>query len=122
MIKSCSLIDNFVVGKKNLTFLKCKKEYQICFDEKEFFKTTDKKVAYAKFKKLKLLFYTFKDEIFNSTFEDDCILTNKQIKEIAFERSIDYKPFEENLCFKKYYEKGFEKGAIWARDNCYKQL
>jgi len=34
-------------------------------------------------------------------------------KEAAFENSVDYKPFEDNLKPQKYYEYGFIKGAKW---------
>jgi len=33
------------------------------------------------------------------------------LEEAAFDSSIDYKPFEDNLSPKKYYQYGFEKGA-----------
>jgi len=36
----------------------------------------------------------------------------KRAKHNAFEFSIDYKPWEENLCYKKYAEYGYEKGYI----------
>jgi hypothetical protein len=38
------------------------------------------------------------------------------IEEAAFDSSIDYKPFEDNLEPKKYYQYGFEKGAKWQQE------
>jgi hypothetical protein len=48
-----------------------------------------------------------KDErIFNST-----IMKQETIEEAAFESSVDYKPFEDNLSPKQYYKQGFINGA-----------
>ncbi len=43
------------------------------------------------------------------------------LEEAAFESSIDYKPFEDNLSPKKYYEYGFIKGVEWQAEKMYSE-
>jgi hypothetical protein len=43
------------------------------------------------------------------------------LEEAAFESSIDYKPFEDNLEPKKYYQYGFIKGAKWQAERSYSE-
>jgi hypothetical protein len=38
------------------------------------------------------------------------------LEEAAFESSVDYKPFEDDLKPQKYYEYGFIQGAKWQAD------
>ncbi len=50
-------------------------------------------------------------------------MTNKEtLEEAAFESSVDYKPFEDNLSPKKYYEYGFIKGAEWQSEKMYNEF
>jgi hypothetical protein len=46
-------------------------------------------------------------------------MKNETIKEAAFESSIDYKPFEDNLNPKQYYEQGFIRGAKYQSEKMY---
>jgi len=39
---------------------------------------------------------------------------NKNIDELAFEWSVDYKPWEENLHYKEYAEYGYKQGYLQA--------
>lgn len=49
-------------------------------------------------------------------------MTNKETLEVAaFESSVDYKPFEDNLSPKKYYQYGFIKGAEWQSEKMYSE-
>jgi hypothetical protein len=58
-----------------------------------------------------------KDErIFNST-----MTKQETIEEAAFENSVDYKPFEDNLNPKQYYEQGFINGAKWQAERMYSE-
>lgn len=42
---------------------------------------------------------------------------NKNIDELAFEWSVDYKPWEENLHYKEYAEYGYKQGYLQAIKN-----
>lgn len=42
-----------------------------------------------------------------------------ELEEAAFESSVDYKPFEDNLTPQKYYEYGFVRGAKWQAERSY---
>ena len=49
-------------------------------------------------------------------------MKNKEtLEEAAFESSVDYKPFEDNLNPKKYYEQGFINGAKWQAEKMYSE-
>jgi len=41
-------------------------------------------------------------------------MTNKEIKELAFEWAVDYKPWETDLSPQEYAEYGFEMGFLRA--------
>jgi hypothetical protein len=43
------------------------------------------------------------------------------LEEAAFESSVDYKPFEDDLKPQKYYEYGFIKGAKWQQERSYSE-
>ena len=43
------------------------------------------------------------------------------LEEAAFESSVDYKPFEDDLEPQKYYQYGFEKGAKWQQEKMYNE-
>jgi hypothetical protein len=43
------------------------------------------------------------------------------LEEAAFESSVDYKPFEDNLTPQEYYEYGFIKGAKWQAKRMYSE-
>jgi len=47
-------------------------------------------------------------------------MTNKEIEKEAFERQVDYKPFEESLSYKLYFYRGFIEGAKWACKQLFK--
>lgn len=42
--------------------------------------------------------------------------TEQEIKDAAFESSVDYKPWETDLEPEKYYEYGYVKGAKWMQE------
>ena len=48
-------------------------------------------------------------------------MTQETLEEVAFENSIDYKPFEYNLSPQKYFEYGFIKGAKWQAERSYSE-
>jgi hypothetical protein len=49
-------------------------------------------------------------------------MENKEtIVEAAFERSVDYKPFEDDLSPKKYFEQGFIEGAEYQAERMYSE-
>ena len=43
------------------------------------------------------------------------------LEEAAFESSVDYKPFEDDLKPQAYYEYGFIKGAKWQQERMYSE-
>jgi hypothetical protein len=47
---------------------------------------------------------------------------NKNIDDLAFEWSVDYKPFEENLHYKEYAKHGYKEGYLQAIKNTEKLL
>jgi hypothetical protein len=51
-------------------------------------------------------------------------MKQEKLEEAAFESSVDYKPFEDNLSPKQYYEQGFINGAKSdaARDYWFEQF
>jgi hypothetical protein len=48
-------------------------------------------------------------------------MKQEKLEEAAFESSVDYKPFEDNLSPKQYYEQGFIKGAEWQAERMYSE-
>jgi hypothetical protein len=42
------------------------------------------------------------------------MMTQEEIKSLAFEWATDYKPWEDDLPPQKYAEYGFEQGFLWA--------
>ena len=48
-------------------------------------------------------------------------MKQEKLEEAAFESSVDYKPFEDNLSPKQYYEQGFINGAKWQAEKMYSE-
>jgi hypothetical protein len=55
------------------------------------------------------------------TINCDCESPQETLEEAAFESSVDYKPFEDDLKPQKYYEYGFIKGAKWQQERMYSE-
>ncbi|MEI6882222.1 MAG: hypothetical protein WCK82_12945 [Bacteroidota bacterium] len=51
----------------------------------------------------------------------DGLVKQETLEEAAFESSVDYKPFVDDLEPQKYYQYGFEKGAKWQQERMYSE-
>jgi len=88
--------------------LNCEWNYDSCPNAKECLKGNYKIIIPKEEPKKE-----YKPSSCDIIFETASLIDNKQeiLEKAAFENSVDYKPFEDNLSPKQYYEQGFINGA-----------